>query len=169
MILNISEDINSGSLNKLIDALNKLKDKEKLYLYLNTEGGEVDSMEAIIDIINQNCDIVELIGYGGLYSAGFVIFFSVECRKVLLPQTIGMFHLTFVKLETNGVSTKGIDRAMKNSLKEESERTLKFCNDLGMTKKEISNIMKGEDIFFQYSRMIEFLNNSSIGKSNKFI
>lgn len=160
MILNINEVICKETVDKISTALNNLKPNEKLFLYFSSEGGETYSAEAIIHIINNNIDLIELVGYGDLMSAGFDIFFKSNCYRILLPNSLGMFHQTTVNIDINE-SANASDRrgqADKTWMKLQKEQTIKFCESLKMTDKEISEIKKGRDVYFQHNRMLDFLN-----------
>ncbi len=159
MILNINEALSNDTVNKLIECLNELEIKEKLYIYFSSEGGDAFSEEAFIHIINNNIEIIELVGYGNLMSSGFSLFFRFEGYKILLPGTIGMFHQTRMETsisEFNNVNqTK--NKADRDWMKLQRQYIINFCNNLKMTNKEISDIKKGKDVYFQYNRMQELL------------
>lgn len=159
MTININEDITKETVDKITQAINELQPNDKLFIYFSSEGGDVNSAEAIIHMINNNADIIEVVGYGELLSCGFDIFFKVICYKMLLPNTVGMCHQSNVKININE-STKPYEErgvADKAWLKLQKDQTIKFCNSLGMTDKEITAIKKGKDVYFQYKRMQDFL------------
>lgn len=160
MILNINESIGKETVDKLIDAMNNLEQGEKLFIYLFSEGGCMASEEAMVHIMNNNIDRIELVGYGDLMSAGFGIFFRYDGYKILLPGTLGMFHQTRMEMDTISEFNNPDQmryKADKEWMKLQREHTINFCNSLKMTSKEISDIKKGKDVYFQYHRMQEFL------------
>lgn len=165
MILHLNGTIDSEQVDKLIEAVNKHQKKkyiEKITIYFRSEGGDTEAMTALVSIINNNKDIINLIGYGILYSSGFLIFFSSKCERSLLPGTVGMCHYTRVGVEISD-NSKGYysgDKANQIWIKEQNKWTVKFCIELGMTVKEISLIKKTEEVYFQTPRLQELLVNS---------
>lgn len=159
MILNINESISNAVTDKIINSLNQLKPGEKLFIYLCTEGGDVEVAESIVHIINNNVDIIEMVGYGKLYSAGFNIFFRCLCHKIILHGTVGMCHYSYiaVNLNENGTVSDKADRMNKMWLKNQRQYTIEFCKNLNMTEKEITEIKKGGDVYFLFNRMQDFL------------
>ena len=162
MILNLSGEIVEESVEKLIGGVNGLYNRngEKLFIYFTSEGGSVSVTSAMIDIINQNVDLIELVGYGELFSAGFNLFFKSKCNKILLSNSIGMCHISYMNVEINE-NLKLADPyglALKKSFKKEKLITEAFCKSLGMTSKEMNSVLKGKDAYFDYSRMLELMN-----------
>lgn len=159
-------------LEKLVSSINTLNEKETLLIYLNSEGGSVDQMEAIIDLINENQDRIKMTAFGEISSAAFNIFFRSKCEREILPQTIAIAHFTGVKIN------KITDKHYRDSLSGPfyirwSEGYLEFClkiyKKLGFSDKELVKVSKGEDLYFLTDRLLEFLNNSNIGKHNEYI
>lgn len=171
MILNLSGEIDQALFDKLVDALNLLEDKKLLTVYFNSSGGSVDWMEAIIDVINQNQEKMQLIAFGEINSAAFDIFFRSKCDREILPETIGICHFSGAKVHM--IDNKTPRNATSRSWVQWSEMFLEscvqFCKALGFTDNEINRMKKGEDLFFHTKRLIEFLNNSNIGKHNEYI
>lgn len=159
MTINICESVTKETVDKIAKSINELKQGEKLFIYFSSDGGDVSSAEAIIHIINNNMDLIEIVGYGELLSCAFDIFFKTKCYKILLPNCVGMCHQSSVTININE-STKPYEergQADKTWMKLQKEQTIKFCNSLNMTSKEISAIKRGKDVYFQYKRMQEFL------------
>lgn len=171
MIINLCEGVTGLTTDTIANALNSLKLNEKLFIYLScSEGGEVDSAEAVIHIINNNLDIIEMVSYGNIESAGFIVFFKSKCHRIILPGCMGMFHQTNVKVEINESSTSydARTKADKEWMKIQKEQTLKLCKELHMTDKEMLDIKRGKDVYFQYPRMQEMLKEQQkeFGKFN---
>jgi len=160
MILNIKEAICKETVDKITIAINNLQPKEKLFIYFSSEGGDVDSGEAIISIINNNVDLIELAGYGDIMSCGFDIFFRSKCNRILLPGVIGMYHQGTITVTMNESEKihQTRDKADKEWASLQKIQTIKLCNLLKMTDKEINQIKRGRDVYFQYPRMLDFLN-----------
>lgn len=161
MLLSLSGEINYKSTNKLIDALNKLDEKDNiLKIYFSfPEGGYVDSTQAIISLINENCSKIEMIFYGELFSGGMIIFLNTKCKKTLLPNTTGMYHFAWQNMAINetGKPNGEYDCFTIKEFKESKKDTIEFLKTTKLNSKEITNINKGKDQYFSYKRMLELL------------
>jgi hypothetical protein len=161
MILNINENIGKESFDKIVSAYNTLKEGESLEVYLCTGGGEIAELEAIVHFLSTN-DRVSLVGYGELCSAGFDIFFRSTCTKKLLPGTMGMAHFTgvIVNFLDEKRPRKVDDKAYMEWTRKSKLDCISLYTKLGFTKKELEQIKKGNDVWFQYDRMLSFLKNA---------
>lgn len=169
--MSISGMIGSESLEKLIKCYNELKEKEVLEIYLNSEGGDPNFAVAIIDIINENKDYIEIIAHGDMMSAAFDIFFRSECTRYILKGTIGMVHLSRIEgVEINGGSNVELSTNKKWMTNDKKER-LNIYESIGLTKTELAKIKKGSDVYLHYERLIELLQNQQlkVGESNYYI
>jgi ATP-dependent protease ClpP protease subunit len=160
MILHINEDITPAVMDKLAEALNKLEQQEPLLIYFSSNGGDTYSAEAIIDIINAYADRIVLTAYGDLHSAGFNIFFRCNCQRQLLPKVNSIVHLTRITTTFIGNKDNWEKLDSKNTIEfaEKAKETfLQFIKGLGFTKKEISTVAKGEDLYLDYERLTQLL------------
>lgn len=164
MILNINESIGKETVDRIASAINELKPGEKVFIYLSSEGGDPGCADAIIHIINNNVDLIEIVGYGDIMSSAFDIFFKSKCYRILLPGCMGMSHFGSVKMDTSEspASYETRKKADETWMKLQKEYTLKLCSDLKMTDKEISIIKRGKEAYFQYSRMLELLKTQEV-------
>lgn len=166
MLLNLTGEISQDTINLLMEALNQFEHNnlgkdDRLHIYFDSEGGDVNSMYVLIDIINRNKFIIELTGTGSLYSAAFLIFFSVKCVRKLLPGTIGMCHFIRTNIEVNG--TKGYytqDKVHQQWNKYQNQWIVRFCQQIGMTASEIARVKKTEEVYLHHSRLQELLDSS---------
>lgn len=161
MIIKLLDEFNDDMLDKIISFYNTPFTGER-FIYMNSYGGDHQVMQAIMDIINHNKDITTLVGYNRLSSAAFEMFFKCECKKVLLPGTVGMFHtsVTDISIDERAIPHFPVDvlrhKWVKTYLR---QRTIKLLDKLNMTNKEKRKILeKGEDQWFSETRMVEFLN-----------
>lgn len=162
--IDITEAISPEAFGKVIKAYNDLKLEETIDIYLNTSGGDPESGDAIVDVINNNANVTNLIAYGKICSAGFDLYFKARCPKRLLDGTIGMAHLARVEMENftvNDSKEKVQAGFYKNWWNEDKKKRLKFYEDLGMEKKELLKIKKGGDVYFSNNRLLELLNGKS--------
>lgn len=164
MILSINTEINNEVLDRLVRTYNELKENEKLEVYFSSEGGDVEIGEAIIDLINEHADITSVVGYGTISSAAFDIFFRITCPKSILISTLGMAHSMRVELDKYDLSSKTDQqefKAQKEWAKEHEKYRLDVYEKIGLNKKELTDIKKGNDVYFQFNRMIELVKHNN--------
>jgi ATP-dependent protease ClpP protease subunit len=163
MIISLSGEVNKDMLEDLVDAYSdRKKEDEKLVAYFTSEGGDMDAMEAMIDFVNNHKDLVELVFYGEVFSAGMAFFLESSCPKRILPETRGMFHFCMQELTITegGRPSAGYDAFSAKEMKKAKLRTMESIKGKGLTDKEIREINKGKDVYFSYERMLELLNGT---------
>lgn len=164
MVIDISGAINQDAFGNVIKAYNSLPEDEKLDIYINSSGGDPESGDAIVDLINNNSHKTNLIAYGKICSACFDAFYKARCSKRILDGTIGMAHLARVEMENFTVtdSKETIEATVyKKWWAEDKKKRLKFYETLGLENKELLKIKKGGDVYFQHNRLLELLNGKS--------
>ena len=168
MIVYLNGDIAQETIDKLAEALNKLGKNKTLKIYLNTNGGDANIMEAILQVIDDNKDRVELIGSGFLFSAGFNIFFRATCKRRLVPDTVGMAHFiwTDAEIDQTGRAKSAFGKFQLKEMKRSKKAYIEFFKELGLTSTEINDIKKGNEHYFTQERMKELLNNQD-GKNQE--
>lgn len=154
------QDFDEELLTKVTEAVNS--DSERITIYLYSEGGFVCICQVLLDMINKNKDRFKLIGFESLSSAGFEFFIKAECEKQLLPHTLGMIHQHQRKISLNNnlkpTYTGGesvMERVKKYTLPDEKI----FIQKLKLTPKELREYKKGNDVYFQYDRFLELIEN----------
>src|SRR5688572_14057354 len=149
MIVNLSGIVDNEMFTTLVKSFNDLKVNDNLHVYLTTEGGDADTAEAIIDLINKNKDYIGITFYGEIFSAGMHIFLKSQCQRYLLPDTRGMYHFSYQKLQIaeggNGLDI--YDRFCIQEMKDSKSRTIEYLKSTPLTEKEITGIKKGRDVY----------------------
>lgn len=166
MILSlIDQSFNKELIEKLTEALNSTD--KNITIYLKSSGGSVSVMECVLDIVNTNKDRIELVGFGSLESAAFLFFFLAECKKRILPNTIGHTHQQRLNIDVN-------EKLKPYYLADEAEmergKSIKkdldiFNKQIGLNKKELAKYKRGEDAYFQYDRFLELIDNYDKNKA----
>ena len=161
MILTLyDQDFDSELLTKVTEAVNS--DSEKITIYLQSGGGYVCVCQVLLNIINGNKDRFKLIGFESLSSAGFEFFIKAECEKELLYNTLGMIHQSsrsvYLNDDLNGSNenNKALIKRVKEYTKPNDDI---FIKKLGLTPKEFNEYKKGNDVYFQYDRFLEVVDN----------
>lgn len=159
MILHLEGDVNTEMVNALANALNA--NEEPITIYLCSPGGSVSSEQLLIHLINTNAERITLIGYGGLQSAAFTIFFKAECPTALLPYTIGMAHQAYGLFQINekGLPKDNEDKFYINSLKAHHKEEMAFYKSIGLTAEELKCISEGNNLYLPYKRMYQIWKN----------
>lgn len=159
MYLSLDGEVSAEMFRSLIEAYNKLKEKEWLVIYLNSSGGDPDASQAITTLINKNATLTEIIAYGRICSAAFDIFFKSECERYILHNTVGMAHVTGVLISVTDGPIDDSDKVYIKYAKEDKDMWMNFYKELGFKSSELSKIKDGKDVWFDYKRLRQFLNN----------
>lgn len=155
--------IEEASLTKLLEFINQNPEGE-LTIYISSWGGCANSMEAMQDVINANSDRITLICNGDLFSAAFILFFSVKCRRIVLDRAIGLHHhymLSEINIASNGEPDDALCRYRLKQLKADRMKEIRFFRSLGMSEEEVAKIERNEDVYFNDKRLRQFLKNQS--------
>lgn len=154
------QDFDSEMLTKVTEAVNS--DSERITIYLYSEGGDVCVCQVLLDIINKNKDRFKLIGFESLSSAGFEFFIKAECEKELLPYTLGVLHQHQREIALNNhlkptykCGEVAIERVKKYTIPDDKI----FIQKLKLTPKELREYKKGNDVYFQYDRFLQIIDN----------
>ena len=168
MIFLITKSINDELLDEFIRFVNSLNETQSFDIYISCPGGKVASMEAILNIIDQNKYRVRLYAYGEIASSAFELFFKSSSEKHLLPGCIGMYHRGYasINIDERGTPTYKSDESQLAFLKKYcNDTTEKLISEIGLNDKEIKSIRKGDDVWFQPDRMKEILKHIENGKN----
>lgn len=155
-------DLSWKDFDLIAESIRSLEKEEYLNIYIYSYGGSISVSMAILHLINQNKDVVHLLG-GSLNSAGFDLFFKAKCSKELLPYVDGMYHQTKISIDINedNKPTYFVGIHNKKWIKSFHEETIRVATVLGFTQSEIKRLKKGDEIFFMEDRMKEFITRSS--------
>lgn len=161
-ILRLDQRIDSDFIDKLISFLNDSEGYDKIF-YLSSRGGNVSDMIIAADLINKQGNKIVLIAYNQIASCGFELFFICNCPKIILPDTIGMFHQSTVMVELNEhgkPSDKEEDAKLVFMQTNMARRTNDLIDYIGISSEEENRIRRGEDVWFTTQRLLEFLKKS---------
>lgn len=160
MIIHLAGEVNPEMLDKLIEAYNKLEyisveKQEILIIYFSSGGGDNSSSSAIIQLINSNKDKTIVYAYDKILSNGFKIFYEIECKKDLIEDIVGMYHLTvhpglihYEGGKDKDDYNKFAKLGMKNYYYLDKVHSL-----VNFTDKELEDIKDHKDTWFNYKRL----------------
>lgn len=163
MIWTTNDDISIDLTKQLISNLNMLDEGEKLVWYFSSNGGDTHEAFAIVDIINNNKDRIELIASEFIVSSAFYIFFNTMCSRRIIQHTTGMMHCSSTSFTTmfNGKIINS-DKPHMKSFVEVNNHILKWCENLGFSTLQLKDMKASKDISFMTDELEIFLNNSKL-------
>jgi ATP-dependent protease ClpP protease subunit len=163
MLYTIQKEFNDDLVKEVSEKINEFKDSDsqKLTIYLNSPGGQINCKEALVSMINAEKEMIEIIAFGSIDSAAFLLFAEVECSKKVLKGTTAFLHDIIITIDIN----------QKNKLYRKSERSihikrtnavkkdfLETIQKIGLTNVELKKISKEGEIIFLYDRLNEMFN-----------
>ena len=152
------------------ELMNFIEENEgDLTIYLRCGGGEDWAREVMSDCMEKNKDRITLITNGYIYSNAFRLFFSFTGKRIVMGDTIGMFHQSSKKTDiTESGKPQYLDdiEAMKRD-KIDHKISLKWCKDIGLTDKEIRKFKRMDDVYFTEARLRELLDAQIKNAPNK--
>ncbi len=157
------DEVNYELTTLFITTLNEMNDEGELTFYFSSRGGSITAENIILDLIENTNTEVTMVVVGEVYSAGFSLFFKANCKREILPGTIGMMHSAQVDVTLNhhGNPTYHEGVAYKKMLQTEDKLFAKeLCDVLGMTPLQKKKVMRGDDVYFITEEMRKFLKNS---------
>lgn len=160
MILNLyNEPFETEMLTKVFEVFNNTK--EVITIYISSGGGKVSIQNALTDFINCNQKRFKVVGFNNLCSSAFIFFLKIHCEKRLVPDTIGMLHQirTEIDLDEFLKPYYRSDEAEILRQKIQKEESQKFIKRLGLSPAEIKKYNKNDDLYFQYDRFLELVEN----------
>lgn len=164
MIWISNQDIEEELVSLLIQNLNEvlLTEDDKLIWYFTTDGGNVACAREIIDLINTHKDRIELIASDTIASSGFFIFFKAQCKRRILPYTIGMCHsaTSTLKIRIGNLPSSEYDIIAKSKNKQINDDLYKLAVSLEFTDKQLKAFKRAKDIIFEYPELQILLTRS---------
>jgi ATP-dependent protease ClpP protease subunit len=164
MVLYLTGEVNGNMVATLSNALNDLQQDDILVIYFASLGGSLADCLVMVDMVNMFKDHIVIKGFDALGSAGFIFFYSATCKKVILPYTIGLAHYGYMSIDLNQGGSH-IPNTLESYAYSEFIKTrdefVAFYKSLGMTKKEISDIQKGLDVYFSTERLQALLDKNT--------
>lgn len=127
---------------------------ESIILYFSTPGGELSSMNILINYINEYELPMEIRVFEECSSAGFI--FALSCgRDISIDDgTFAVVHIGEAFLSSR---SKRIDGHISNFLDKEFSRTndkmIELYKKAGLTNEEIKTLKTGKDVFLNQERI----------------
>lgn len=144
---------------KFIQFVNE-NENEEWTIVLNSGGGKSNLSQVILDVVNRKKHVTLV--STGIYSASFVIFYFAKCEKKMTVGSIGMIHLRSnnIRMQSHGKPEYAEDICIMSNWKASSEID-SFVEEF-MTKSELKEYRKGNDVYFNFKRMKEIFPDAEI-------
>lgn len=152
--------VDETMLTELVKAYNELEEKGgQLHIFFTSEGGEVTTGEAIIELINRYAQATSFTVCGVIASMGFVITAKVACVKSILDSSFGILHFSRwgTQILEGGKALDDFARFKEKKMKKQLNKSIEFYEGLGLKEDELEAMKKGEDIFVDADRLKKLL------------
>ena len=124
-----------------------------LTLVVNSEGGDISSAFAIIDMMNSSFIPVNTIGIGEISSSGLMIFTNGVQRSIT-PNTSIMCHRFSAGFDGKYHELQAITKEYEMI---NDRMTNHFMARTGMTRKEVEkHLLQGQDVYLSPEKAVEF-------------
>lgn len=146
------EEFTCEAFDNFIEEINKLKEWEKLKIFINSNWWNVSIKDSYLNIIN-SLDNVELV-WVVCASAWFDLLYMANCEKTILDSAYWMIHIEAwgTQIWNWWVARWVFDKFKLESMKEEE---LKYKNIL--SKDEYKKYSNWEDVFVNSKRLKEII------------
>lgn len=130
------------------------------HIYLSSPGGDVSVCQVMVDMINLNRDKFCVTAFGQVCSAAFTFLMRVHCNCRILPNTIGMYHMSSIAINTTesgvpyGKQAKLLSSDFRSNIKKDGDLLMDI---LGFTDDEKVGVDNEEEVWFTYDRMLDFM------------
>ena len=147
----ITEDIAEPSAyNELIYWLQSASSKDKITLYLNTDGGDLDSTISIINAIKNSKATITAHLSGTVASAGTMI--ALSCDNIVVDDYTKFMVHTY----STGITGKGNEvKARQDFMDLSINKLLKKVYNKFLTNEELCSLLEGKDYWFDKKEIIK--------------
>lgn len=134
-----------------------------LLVSIRSGGGNSDSGFVMERILAENVERISLCAMAGIYSCAFRVFYNFKGKRFLVPEAKGMYHLGHadIRLNVDGTCTYDEDKALRETQMEFLEEHKAFAKSF-MTESEFEKYLKGDEVYFAHSRMVEIFPTAEI-------
>lgn len=148
--------VDDEMLDKLTKAYNEIEEKGgPLHIFFASEGGDVTTGEAIIELINRYTQATTFTVCGMIASMGFVIFAKVNCIKSILDNSFAILHLARwgTQILEGGKPLDDFSKFKEIQMRKGLKKTIEFYEGLGLKEEEVQAMKEGKDLFLDAFRV----------------
>ena len=159
-------DITDENIHPLLECINDSNQQTKFVIGITSEGGDSYSGRFLLNVLNDPSNVkrITLVCVEKCYSIAFDIFYKFKGKKQIMLGSSGMLHYDSTSLQICHKDLIKHDPELPCSLEqlkvlrdETIKSTLEFAKDY-----EISELQRGSDIYFTYSRMLEIFKDIEV-------
>ena len=148
------DSVSPKSVEELVSKINK---DEKYYLFFSSKGGESAAAEYLVNFLNFHKDNIIIFTGNYLLSSGFEICYNFKGKVIVGDNSFGMVHLVSRQVELNSLLDKrSLDYIDFSDINELNKKLFKTYSNF-LTKQELKNLKKGDEIGLSNSRLKEIL------------
>lgn len=163
--INFSKKFNGETIDDLISRIseslykpspyNTSTDENQVVIYINSSGGEVDEMERLLYMIECHKEQITLVAIGVIGSCAFELFSRYTGKKKILKDTIAIVHLYNRDLSSRDLlDSKSFETFIHKDLIRSNNTVLEQYAQF-LSKDELKNMSKGQEIYIDYPRLVE--------------
>jgi ATP-dependent protease ClpP protease subunit len=155
-----NKDIDYDNIQDLIDNILSTED-EKVYVYINSEGGDPDAASAFEYFTKVTDKDITLISNWNLSSSGLILFLRSKTKKVVLPGCYGYIHLANREVNsTSIINPDELDTYIQSTLDDFNIKYHDFLKSLGLSEEKLSLYLKGKEVLLNNNEIKELASNA---------
>lgn len=159
MLILLDKKITEEVLQGFVKDVNTAEDKSDITVYLSSSGGEASLVPVFRDMIQKYQ--MRLIAFDNLSSSGLDLFLTTNTPRTVLDEAVGMYHKTILYHINVDLKMKPtVDKTLIDIWKRDMEVDALVIDFLGLTTKELKEIEKGREMYFDHYRLREALKKS---------
>lgn len=157
-----NDEINEDMFYNFLQFQNEIPEGMKFEVWLDSPGGNCAVAQMMKELFESyDSEQFQLVACGSIFSAAFDLFVTVDCRKFIIPGTIGMVHTT-----SKRVSIRPVKGTMKLDFTEEKlvyTRQYPMVQEVEdklpsiLTKEELEAYENDKDVFLTTDEIKKFL------------
>lgn len=142
-----NKEINYENISNLINEILS-NDSDQVFIYMHSDGGELDAALAFIDFTNRCSKKITLISNWALNSAGLIIFLRSKTKKVVMNSCHGMIHLANRDINTNTLKNPDEDDLWyQMDLDNSNKDYYDFLHKIKISSEKLKLYNDGKDVF----------------------
>lgn len=154
-------EITAESVITMIKTIDDCEDEE-VTIYFTSNGGDMAYADVLIHYFNSSDKTINLILHWGILSAAMEVAVRTTCSKEILSDAYGGFHLASRGIEYRDLQAPvSHDSFLLKEVEAFNNRWLKLYGS-SFSKDEMKHIQKGDTIFLNHARFVDFINKYSV-------
>ena len=141
--------INKDNVNELID---RLYDKDEIELFFSTQGGQTPSMKVLLHFLNSRHEKIKVIITDSLASAGTLLLTDFKGKIEFRDLDFILFHVFDRERYPIRKTWGDFNDIIQKQDYEGNLKLAKKFRKLGLTKKEIKQFLRGQDVILYKDR-----------------